>query len=69
MGHKCDRGGSKEMTVKSGQKTLQEHLNEVSRNIQRIRTGDSDSDGVVYKSDGDRISVMINPSKTSDSQD
>jgi len=57
------------MSVKNGQKTLQERLNEASRNIQSIRTGDSDSAAVVYESDGDRISVVIKSKKSSDSRD
>jgi hypothetical protein len=41
--------------------TLQERLREISRDLERIRTGESKPDIVEYVREGDRFSVIIRP--------
>jgi hypothetical protein len=43
--------------------TLRERLNQISKNLEGIRTGESNPDVLEYRRQGDRFSVMIRPSE------
>lgn len=54
-----------DVTAQSKRRPLLERLTEISRDLERIRSGESKPEVVEYLREGDRVSVLIKPRDTS----
>ncbi len=50
-----------DITAQSKKRPLLERLTEISRNLEKIRSGESRPEVVEYQREGDRVSVLIKP--------
>jgi hypothetical protein len=50
-----------DITAQSKKRPLLERLTEISRDLERIRSGESRPEVVEYRREGDRVSVLIKP--------